>query len=260
MPNSTTEELLLETVTAVDAKPRNRSEHSIALSPRRICRILTICMVALLFAHIAAIVIHDGFDQHLTLRKILLQYFNFDKEGNFPTYFSALLLLASSLICFYISASDKSQGLRKKSKYWLGLGIIFMILSLDEAVQIHEQFMIIMDYLIPQRASIFSSAWTIPYMAIVAVVGFYFLRFVMSLPNPVRNLVILSGSIFVGGAIGVEFLEGYFEHKYGHYHFTSHAAYTLQELMEMSGVILFIYTLLTYISHNRKKVILKFKM
>jgi hypothetical protein len=257
MPQLSGEDIALES-SPDDKKRTTLSDHSIYLSPRKICLLLVYCMLGLLVAHISAIVIHDSFDKHITLRKMLLQHFSFDREGNFPTFFSALLLLISSLICFYISFSDKSEKLAKKSRYWYSLGFIFLFLCLDEAVQIHEQLMIVMDYLIPNRASIFSSAWTIPYFVIFSVVGLYFLRFLFSLPVPVRNLLLLSGAIFVSGAMGVEFLEGYVNLKYGSFHFFTHAVYTLQELMEMSGIILFIYTLLTYVSRHKKKVVLRF--
>ncbi len=53
--------------------------------------------------------------------------------------------------------------------------------------------------------------------------------------------------IFVLGAVGVELLEGHHYELYGSADVTFAIFYTIEEFMEMFGIVLFIYTLLTYI-------------
>lgn len=84
-------------------------------------------------------------------------------------------------------------------------------------------------------------------MVVAGVVAFFF-RWVLSLPATTRNLFLLSGGVFVLGALGFEFVEGYLYKQYGIDHIYNRVMYTLEELLEMSAVILFIYALLNYLA------------
>lgn len=136
------------------------------------------------------------------------------------------------------------------------LGLVFLFLTLDEAVQIHEQTMVVVHYLLPGLPSTLASAWVIPYALLALAAGLYFLKFVLKLPSRTRNLFILAGGIFVLGALGLEVAESYFYDNYGAAHIFSLSVFTLQELLEMIGVTLFIYALLDYISSYHQQLII----
>lgn len=57
----------------------------------------------------------------------------------------------------------------------------------------------------------------------------------------------LSGAIFVTGAVGFEFFGGNHVKLYGEENFIFSLFYTCEEFLEMLGIALFIYTLLSYI-------------
>lgn len=61
-------------------------------------------------------------------------------------------------------------------------------------------------------------------------------------------LFILSGVIFVSGAIGFELLGGWQDDMHGRNNLLFCVLYTCEELFEMFGVVIFIYTLLSYIT------------
>ena len=73
-----------------------------------------------------------------------------------------------------------------------------------------------------------------------------YLRFLMHLSLPIRNLFIAAGLIYVGGAIGLEAIGGRHFDLYG-----KDAVYqvytTVEELLEMTGIVVFIYALLEHI-------------
>jgi hypothetical protein len=65
-------------------------------------------------------------------------------------------------------------------------------------------------------------------------------------------LFLVSGSIFVSGAIGFELLGGRQAELYGKDNVLYCFFYTCEELLEMLGVAVFIYTLLRYMVEQFK--------
>jgi hypothetical protein len=111
---------------------------------------------------------------------------------------------------------------------------------------------------ISERPGFLRYAWVIPYFVIVAGLVLFLYNFLLRLPSKTRNLFILSGLIFVSGAIGLELLEGYYDSLLGTNYYTV-VLYTIEEAMEMVGVIIFIYALLNYLSENQEKVKIVFQ-
>ncbi len=72
-------------------------------------------------------------------RDYLAGAFSVDNEGNIPTVYSVLALLFSSILLGTIAHAKNLDSDRYK-KHWKILSFIFLYLSLDEAGQIHEQF------------------------------------------------------------------------------------------------------------------------
>jgi uncharacterized membrane protein len=134
---------------------------------------------------------------------------------------------------------------KKQSKYWLILGIIFLLMAYDEASQMHERLNHITRDLLPESSMDFLYfAWVIPYAIVVILIGIYFLRFLKSLPSRTRNLFIAAGAIFVTGALGFEMLTSYYR---GGTDFRIHLVILIEESMEMLGIVFFIYAILDYI-------------
>jgi hypothetical protein len=73
----------------------------------------------------------------------------------------------------------------------------------------------------------------------------------------VFKLFVLSGAIFVTGAIGFEMLGGKVIQEQG---FTVEYAiyYTIEESLEMVGVVIFIFTLIGYIASHSEKIVFVF--
>ena len=75
---------------------------------------------------------------HEFLIDLLMNSFYTDKEANIPTYFNTIILFIPS-IQFAITAAWKFS-IKDKFKFqWLGLSLVFLYLSLDEASVLHEK-------------------------------------------------------------------------------------------------------------------------
>ncbi len=222
---------------------------NIEISPRRVFITLLIIISFLLFANIMGIIAKYFF--HLNDLKIvssLIGKFDFDTEYNVPTLYSSLILAVNSLLFLIITIKHKQTG----SDYaaWLGLMLAFLFLSLDEGFKIHEGIFspIVREALHP--SGLLYYAWVIPYGVAVAIFGVIYLPFLLRLPKKTKILFVVSGTIFVLGAIGFEMLGALQDEKYGEENLPYAILYTFEELLEMLGTALLVYTLLSYISEQ----------
>ena len=221
---------------------------AISFSPKAITRLLSWGIFFLALGHIAAFI--EDYVRHAYSRtaKNIIKWFDFNLEDNVPTWFSVLILAFAAVLLFIIYNHKKKNNI-KGAHYWLVLGAIFIFLSVDESVQIHEEVARILRPSVKNdMGGLLYWAWVIPYSVFAIAVAAYFMRFVLNLPKQTRNLFFLSGIIYVTGALGLEFVEGYFYEKYGLYHIYNRILYFVEELCEMGAVTLFIYTLLSYMA------------
>jgi hypothetical protein len=97
-------------------------------------------------------------------------------------------------------------------RHWLGLGIVFSFLSLDELVSIHELLTKPTWRIVHGGEILYGVAWAIPYALVCIPLGFAYLRFWLRLPVRTRALIALAAVVFVGGAVVVETLRHFVTH------------------------------------------------
>ncbi|MEL6496334.1 MAG: hypothetical protein AAFQ41_14610 [Cyanobacteria bacterium J06623_7] len=190
--------------------------------------------------------LNDSFDiQSKYDIESLPQYFNFDKEANFPSVYSALTLA----FCSYLLAIIASFHQAKQSpwaKNWKWLSIIFIGLAIDEICSIHEVSIPILRTVIDSGGWLYFP-WILPASILVIIFLFSFRKFIFNLPPKTRTLFVLAGAIYLAGAIGMEAVGGYIADTPGLYLHAYAIAATIEELLEMLGIIIFIHALLAYI-------------
>lgn len=159
------------------------------------------------------------------LEWLILQLFDLDEENNLPTWFSSFLLLNNA---FFLALMARSSRDRDKLQWWM-MSVGFFVLSIDEVAGLHESF----------NSSI-EMNWAIPGAILVAVVGVAFIPFLLRLRRGLAGIFILSGVVFVSGAIIVELLsEDMDSDSLGYM-----LAVALEEGLEMLGAWLFLSTLI----------------
>lgn len=182
--------------------------------------------------------------------KGLLDVFEISGEDNLGAYFSSINLLTASLLLFIIYKYHKNNGI-SDSRYWLVLSIIFLALSIDETVCLHELLVApIRDYFHIEH--LFYFAWVIPGMIICVILAAYFLKFYLSLPARYKRLFGISAFLLIGGAIGIEIIDGYIYSLAQERNLAYILLTTLEEAMEMLGIIIFIYSLIDYLKSDIK--------
>ena len=129
----------------------------------------------------------------------------------------------------------------------LAKSVIFLFMSVDEMLELHERL------IEPLRGALETSgafyyAWVIPYGMAVGVIGAIYLKFLLHLPRRTAIGFIVSGAVFVTGAIGFEMLSGVIFEQNGskdaYYVFVQ----TIEEMLEMVGIAMFIYAITDYIA------------
>jgi len=173
--------------------------------------------------------------------------FDFNTESNVPTFFSSVNLLVAGILLFFIASVHKTN--RVSCLYWYFLSAIFVYLSVDEIASLHERLMVPLSRVL-NTSGIFFYSWVIPYGAAVMLLFGIYLKFLLQLPRKVLLLFVVSGVVFIGGAIGFELFGGWQHQLHGTDTILYAVLYTCEELLEMLGVILFIYSLLFYMTSN----------
>ncbi|NNE61336.1 MAG: peptidase M48 Ste24p [Woeseia sp.] len=178
----------------------------------------------------------------------LIDFFDFDIEGNVPTLYSAVaLLFCSSLLALITTVNWRRPD--EWRFHWLGLTILFFLLAIDEGTAIHEEVgTFLEDYLEATGALYF--LWVLPYGIATLVLGLTYLRFVLQLPPDTRMRFVLAGVIFLSGALGVEMLGAWEAGLHGTTTVTYCLLYSVEEMLEMLGVILFMYALLLHLAEE----------
>jgi hypothetical protein len=226
------------------------STFKLSVSPQKIALVLIACVLFLTLANLVGQYYKDLAADNEFLLKVIGK-FDLDFERNsVPTWYQSATLLLSSFLLALIALVRQSED-DKDFRYWGVLSAIFLYLSLDEAVSIHEQLTM------PLRTNfelggIFYLSWVIPAAVFLIIFFFVFLKFLLRLPVRTRNLMIAAGGIFVLGAVGVEMVGGNYLYltndlpsKVNDYRYV--LITTVEELLEMLGITLFIYTLVKHL-------------
>ena len=177
-----------------------------------------------------------------------ISHFNLNDELNAPAFFSSFILLYSAVLLGRISF------LKRRDRYfygWAGLSLTFFYLSLDEAFSFHEGMKFTRKILLlDKNNALYNDAWVFIGIAFITVFLLIYLRFLKSLNKRVQFLFLLSAGIYILGALGLEIIGGYWEFFQGK-DFIHACLVSIEEFLEMFGIILFINTLLGIIEGIR---------
>jgi hypothetical protein len=174
----------------------------------------------------------------------LVYVFSLGAEYNFQAYYASFSLLFTAVLLTAIGFISRRDP-KISPWFWFGLAAMFLFVSMDELMGFHERL------ITPIRSRFGTSgllyyAWVIPYGLAIMVVGAIYVRFLLRLPRRSAVLFVLAGGMFVTGAIGMEMVGGWYSEQHGNANVTYVAMQTVEEVLEMAGVLLFIYALAEY--------------
>ena len=211
--------------------------------------VLSSTFLALLALHLVVVLLYQLNIASGRLPRLYSRFY-FDQEANIPTYFSPILLLMSAVLLAMISGFKKSVGDRW-AMHWRVLAILFVLMSLDEAVSLHEMLNKPLQDLV-SISGYLTFGWVFIGLIVVAVLGMSYWRFLWSLERPLRIGIMAAGGMYVGGTIVMEMIGARLSSDpgFGTASLSYMMAVTVEESLEMTGIILFIAVLAGHLRSN----------
>lgn len=168
---------------------------------RRAAGILAVTVVLVALGDLTALVARHAFG--ITEVGAVLGLRN---EQSLGTWVNTLLLAVAGAAAALNGAVAARLGGQWVRNWWL-LGGVLALLSIDEVVGVHDRAML------PLREALTASgvlyyAWIVPAMAVTLVFLLLQVRFLRALGRPTGLGLFLAGAVFVGGAVGLEMVEG----------------------------------------------------
>lgn len=223
---------------------QHESHHQITVRPQRVLQALTAVAIGLALLNLGVQVV-----RYLSgglVPSNVLNLFDVNREGNVPTFFSVLLLLGAAGLLLAVALVSRRLG-RPFVGHWHALAAAFLLFAIDEFIQLHE----LASALLAQAVGITDVrsyyVWLIPAALAGVAVGFAFLRFMLHLPRTLRLRMLLAAGCLVGGAMGLESVAAVHAAFNGITNLPHSLIFTVEELLEMLGVIVLIWALLHHL-------------
>jgi hypothetical protein len=168
-------------------------------------------------------------------------FINLNGEQNIGAWFSATMLAACAWLLLVSGKQGVARG-RPCSRFWFVLAVTFVALSIDEASSIHEMLMEPIHETLHTHG-IFRYAWVIPALIMVPTFAASSIPFLISLPRRTACCFVVSGAIYVSGALGMEMIGGLTD---GHGR-TFVLCYLIEETLEIVGILTFFFALMDHL-------------
>lgn len=213
---------------------------SFEVRPGRTLKLLLILVAVLAAAALAGVYLKHVKGDPMFFRFVPL--FDMDREGSVPNCISTLLFAVSAVLLWKIAAAKLKAGDRT-GRLWGGLAVVFALFTVDDGAAIHESFVNSLRDTFHAGGYLYF-AWVIPALIILVLITPVLFRIWLSLPGPTRLVLALAAIFLVGGALGLEMIEGRYVERWGHKTPAYSLLATLEETMEFIGQVLFLYGLL----------------
>ena len=212
---------------------------NINLNPRKFSQFLLLIFCLLLIAHLSVVFLKYKIMPGSHLADRLDQFMDFNKEVNFPTYFNSMLLFLSAQTFLLIALCNLHTKFYYKT-YWYILSFIFLFLSIDEYVGIHEWFGGWARQLGVNGTGILRFTWIVPYGIVVFLFGIYSVKFLLTLEKRFLRGYLICGTLYLLAAIGIESISGILYERNNNATSFEYILYyaTIEESLEMLSLIL----------------------
>lgn len=222
--------------------------------PQKVLAGILIGIFILLILHLTTLFLAYNGDIHYN--DYIFQKTNFDEEKNAPSVFSSLLHLTASVLLLKIGFFHLK--VKNRRGFWWFLSFLFLFLASDELLRIHEMAGRSLSSHV-ETAGIFHYSRVIIYGIGIIIIGLFCLKFLLELPKKTLKNFIVSGVIFISGALVIEMFTGWLIVQKGMEDAQKiiipefFILYTIEELLEMLGITYFIYSLLVFLRDYKSR-------
>lgn len=218
---------------------------TIHLPTRRLSILLYLLVASVVAAGLFSLTLRFALGLPDTVRLVTL--FDLNSEGNLPTWVSSLLLACASVLLALAALSVLHVGARRVVDWGL-LALLFALLSLDEATGLHESLGLWLSETYGPFGGIAFYVWVLPATVFVGSLGTLYAGLLASLPVDIRTRFLFAATLYVGSALGVEALGGWWAWSYGEGGFGYMVLTVVEESGELLGLAVFIDALLRHLA------------
>lgn len=172
----------------------------------------------------------------------LMGLFDMDSEDTVPTWFQGLhLALAGFMTLAWCGHSP-----RHERWGWRVVGALFLLMSMDELISLHESFTGPLAQLLSMENLPWFLGWVVLTMPAAALFGLVMIPFLRRLPKATALRLLAAGVVFVAGAAGMEMVGGAIAEGAGQANYPYRLAMMTEETLEMLGTLLAIRAILMH--------------
>jgi hypothetical protein len=216
----------------------NEPPRELRLEPARLVRALAGIAILLTLAHIVLAVVKSA-TGHDTIHG-LVPLFDLDNERNIPSFFAGSLFLLNAMLFAFAAKAPPHP---TSPGTWRAFAWLFVFLAFDELFSVHETLTVPVRHALHARGLLFH-AWVIVYLPAVALITLLFLPVWRRLERPARLRFAVAAATYLAGAVGIEMVGGAYAEAAGRRSLTYGLLVSLEESLEMAGLILLTHTLL----------------
>ena len=214
---------------------------------RRIATVLAVVIAILSAVSFAGEVISDFVIVGDKYVDRITEWVDVNHEGSIPTWY-ATITLASCALMLGVIAIDAAQRRKPYPRQWAALAVIFALLSLEEILGVHSEA----TGRLRSIVSITEGPGYAIALAVIALIGLaavalLFGRFYLQLPSKWRRWFTIGALIYVLGVFASDAVGDYLISAAGDATLAYDIVLTVEEALEMTGVLIFIVMLLEYI-------------
>lgn len=171
---------------------------------------------------------------------------NFNVKTSIPTLYSTFIIGICAFLLFFIARKERES--RENYRVWYAIATVFSLLAIIKIIPIRRVFYFFIHYYFKLSLAKTITVLLILIFVLVVVFAIYHcMKLIKNLPVSIRPYFILSFVIFFIGNIVLDQIGNVIFHKFGKYYYLYAISYTIEELFEMIGVVVFIYSLTLYI-------------
>lgn len=210
--------------------------------------------LVLVAGHVAGLVLHEAFGfsrEHSILRQL-----NLNSEASLAAWYYAFLLLSCAVVAGVLALAERGRA-SPLAPRWAALSLVLLLMSVDEAAQVHDIVNGPLRRLLGLGFGAFYYAWLLPALAVLAVGAYYFAPLVRSLTAAVAGRFVLAALLYFGGAVGFEMISG-FALAAGRESLHYQGVMTVEECLELAGILVLLATLLRMASQQGAGLALRF--
>ena len=219
----------------------------LSASVRRVAWILATLIVVLSAASFVGQVVSDFVITENKYVDRIAEWLDVNHEGSVPTWYATITLMSCAVMLGIIAVDARRRG-RAYPLHWAALAVIFALLSLEEILGIHSEATQRLRSIIsitagPGYALVLGGIGLLVLALAVVVLG----RFYLHLPSRWRVWFTIGAVIYVTGVFASDAVGDYLISASGEPTLPYVIVLTIEEALEMIGVLIFIVMLLEYI-------------